>query len=569
MALSGTITGTTENKYIDSKIVWSATQSVDGNYSMVTATLHYSRNNTGYSTNGTWNGSITINGVTKTGTNSLSITYQSDTVAITNTVKVIHDNNGAKTITISASGSMPSTSLKSTTISGSVQLTTIPRAATLNSLTCSTSYLDGTLTYKYTPTTTSYYIRSNLSLNLNGTYIDINSYNNGAPSSTAQQSKTIQLSTSQLETIYNKIPNSTVATLKMTLSTYSDASYSTQVGNSSDAEVKLTIPMSVKPKVGEISLIPAVITIGEEQFGYLIKGKNRLSLSVSGSTAGTGSSIKSYTFSGPSLYETTTNSSTSITTVTDVDSFVNGIATITYTVTATDTRNRVSDPKTQTIICHDYQAPYFKSFDIRRSGATLTCDYVPVFQSLNEKNIAEVQIYYTSGSTTSTKTISGILSDNSTSTQITLSNDASTYQVYAVILDGLGEKSKTSTKTSYGNSRVMNAMRDGSGIAFGKKAEERELLESRWPIKANGYYIPAIQHGSVSIKPTANTPTSINVVFEQPFSGVPTVVATPQTNSPGISVLGIGVYDINSDGFKVWLTKADNTNTVVNWIATC
>lgn len=482
MALSGTINGSTDNQYIDSKIEWSATQSIDGNYSMVTATLYYSRNNTGFTTSGTWSGSITINGTTKSDSGYLSITYNSNTKAITNTVKVPHNTDGTKTITISATGSISGTTLSGTSVSSSVTLNTIPRAATLNSLTCSTSYLDGTFTYKYTPTTTSYYIRGNLSLNLNGTFISINSDKNGKPSSTSQQTKTVKLTSEQLEKIYKELPSSTSATIRLTLRTYSDSAYTQQVGDYSYKEVKLTIPESVKPTVGNIALTPTNVTINGTSYTYLIKGKNKLSLSVTDSKAGSGSSIKSYTFSGPSLSKTQTSASVSVSTVTNVNSFTNGQATLTYTVIATDTRNRSSSPKTQTITCYDYQNPSFSSFKATRSGTTLTCTYTPMFSSIGGKNVANVEIYYITGKTESIKKVDGVASGQNIDTAITLDNSVSTYKVYAVIIDGLGVENQTSTKTVYGDSRVMNVTADGTGIAFGKMAETNNMLECKWPI---------------------------------------------------------------------------------------
>ena len=649
MALSGTITGSTANQYIDTKIVWSATQSIDGNYSLVTATLYYSRNNTGYTTSGTWSGSITINGTKKTGTSSLSITYNSNTKAITNTVKVPHNSDGTKSITISATGSMSGTTLTSTTISKSVTLTTIPRAATLNSFGCSSSYLNGTITYKYTPTTTSYYIRGNLSLNLNGEYIAINSYNNGKPSSTSQQTKTITLDSDQLEQIYNELPSSTSATLRLTLRTYSDSAYSKQIGDTSYKEVKLTIPTSVKPTVGEITLDPTNVTINGTSYNYLIKGKNKLSLSVSGSSAGAGSIIKSYTFSGPSISKTQSSASTSISSVTNVTSFTDEKATLTYKVTVTDKRSRSSDPKTKTITCYEYKNPYFSAFKVSRSGTTLKCIYTPVFSSINGKNIANVKIYYTTGSTTSTKTVSSVTSGTSISTSITLSNTTSTYQVYAVVTDGLNEQGQTATKTMYGESRVMNVRADGTGIAFGKMAETSNLFECKWPsqfnglmvstggirtegdgssnryfetrrlnvpdatdnahknvrmqmyvgdagyptirnqystddgetwvtrsylrlqdngLYANAFRIPEIQHGRISITPSAaNTPTTKIVTFSKEFSGMPTVVTTPLSGVPGTTVLGTSAADPSATQVNIYLTRANTTSTSVQWIA--
>lgn len=131
MALSGSFAGKTSNDRITPKITWSAKQSIAGNYSDVTATLTYSRNNTGFTTEGTWSGSITINGEKVSGSKKLTITYNSNTVAMTATVRVNHNTDGTKSVAISCTGSMSGTTLTSTTCSKTVELTTIPRSSTV------------------------------------------------------------------------------------------------------------------------------------------------------------------------------------------------------------------------------------------------------------------------------------------------------------------------------------------------------------------------------------------------------------------------------------------------------
>lgn len=135
MALSGSFTGSTSNQYIQPKITWSATQNIAENYSMVTATLTYSRTNSGYTTSGTWSGSITINGTTTTATSNgqIYITQNSNTVAMSATVKVPHNADGSKSVAISCSGTIPAASLSSTTCSATVTLDTIPRQANITS----------------------------------------------------------------------------------------------------------------------------------------------------------------------------------------------------------------------------------------------------------------------------------------------------------------------------------------------------------------------------------------------------------------------------------------------------
>ena len=150
MALSGSFTGSTNNQYVQPKITWSATQDIAGNYSMVTATLTYSRTNSGYTTSGKWSGSITINGTTvsgSSGNNQIYITQNSNTKAMSATVKVPHNADGSKSVTISCTGSIPAASLQSTTCASTVTLNTIPRRATITSSPNFTDEDNPTITY--------------------------------------------------------------------------------------------------------------------------------------------------------------------------------------------------------------------------------------------------------------------------------------------------------------------------------------------------------------------------------------------------------------------------------------
>lgn len=126
---SGTISGSTSNKYIDSKIEWSSTTDIANNSSSVTAMLYYKRNNTGYTTSGIGSFSITINGTTRTSTDVSLDIGSSWVLAMTATVTVAHTDDGSKSITISAAGSLPPSSLTSTSCSGTATLDTIARAS--------------------------------------------------------------------------------------------------------------------------------------------------------------------------------------------------------------------------------------------------------------------------------------------------------------------------------------------------------------------------------------------------------------------------------------------------------
>ena len=494
MALSGTINGTTANEYISSKITWSATQSVNGNYSDVTATLSYSRTNTGYETYGRWNGSITINGTTTSSAQYITIKYNSNTVAISATERVYHDSDGSKKITISASGYISGTSLSSTTISSSVTLTTIPRASTITS--ASNITLGNKCSIKWTPASTSFKYKIKFSLG------DWN-YTTGfiSPSTTSAYTYddyTISgTTTANSTTIYAELPKATSGKMTATLTTYNSSG--TKIGSSSQKTFTVSIPSSVKPSIGTMTLDPVnITTVDGTSRNILVQGKNELKISVSGCAAGTGSTIKSYTFSGPDISSTVTSSDTSA----SVSGIISTAGTsLTYTVKVTDNRGRTAT-STTTITCLFCGSPSFSSFityrcdsdgNAKNDGTNIKYSLSVNYSSVNDTNKSTVQIYYkksTSSSWTEAAnaitsdtitSISGIIKDSS-GTNITFDAN-STYLVYATITDNYSGSANSETSTVFGSPRVFNVRSNGTGMAFGKMAETDNLLESKWPVK--------------------------------------------------------------------------------------
>ena len=482
MALKGTIKGSTNNQYIDAKIEWSATQSVDGNYSTVTATLYYSRNNTGYTTYGTWSGKITINGTQTSSSGSLEIKYNSNTKAISASVKVPHNADGTKTITISASGSISGTSLSSTSVSGSITLDTIPRSS---SVSMSAATMDSASTITITRASSS--------------FTHTLSYTFGSKTVTiATKTTSTSISwTPKVSDFAAQIPSATSGTGTLTCTTYNG---STSIGSSS-INVKLSLPSSVKPSLTSLTLTPSEITLVDPATGaatsstvsILMQKKNKLTLKASGATAGTGSTIAYYTFSGPSYSDKVTSTSTS---ATASISSVSSTGTLTYKVTVTDARGVTSDAITKTIDCYAYSTPSITLSKVYRAnsdgtqnagGAYLSCTYTQTYSTVNDTNAATITAHYNGQSTTT----------SGGSVLIDLNGDTSTtYNFYLTIRDKYGGYDVTATKVIYGDFRVFNVTKDGTGFALGKRAETSNLLESRWPAKING----KISFGETSIQ---------------------------------------------------------------------
>ena len=468
MALKGTINGSTANKYIDSKIEWSAVQDISGNYSNVTATLYYSRNNTGYTTSGTWSGSITINGTKFAGGPKwLILTEQSNTVAMTCTVKVPHNSDGTKTITISATGSIPGTTLSSTSISSSVTLNTIPRAS---SLTLSASSVDvGSI------------ITANISRHSSSFKHNVEFY-------TSSMRKHSQFSLDKNKTSkefpipkdwIDELASSSSCTAYCRLTTLDSSD--NQIGDYAIKSFTITVPSNIKPSIGSITLTPTPITLKDgSSVNLLVKGKNTLRVSAVDCSAGEGSYIESYAFSGPSLNKTVSvNNATSCSATSGT---ITSATTLTYKVTVTDARGSSrAVTQSKTIVCHDYFTPSISDFKATRISnadgtSAIKCTYTTKYAPVDGTNTYSVIATYTTGTTVKTKTLkaSGDTIDLGTDTD-------SVYQVRLTISDAYSGSSKSDTVSVYGVLRTLNITSDGTGIAFGKCADKSEFFECRWP----------------------------------------------------------------------------------------
>lgn len=539
MALSGTIKGSTNNQYISAKIKWSATQSVSGNYSNVTATLTYSRTNSGYTTQGTWSGGIIINGTETTASKHLTITEDSNTEAISATVKVNHNSDGTKSITISAYGGCGSgVSLQSTDISGTITLDTIPKSSSL-SLSASSVDVGGTIKANISRASSSF--THDVEFYINSTY-----YKKYEKISGTSQSYTIPTSW------YDAMPSDTNCTAYCRITTYNG---STKVGDQVKKSFTVNVPSSVVPTVGTIKLTPATIN----SKSILVKGKNKLTVNVSDCSAGKGSTINSYTFSGPSISKTvsstSSSASTSVSSVTDVTSFTDEVATLEYKVTVTDKRGR-SASKTKTIKCYNYYSPSFSKCNIYKAnsdgsaninGSYIYCTYTEKYASVNSTNSTTVTAYYSDSTTTKTKPCS----NGEVSIDIS-SNSNATYKVYLMIEDAYGGNGTSSTVTMFGDTRILNITKDGTGIAIGKIAESNNLFECRWPAKFHSD-ITFAEGAQCTLKADQNS-SGVNIAYlmtgQNTSAGAEAGLAVHKTSVYVPSESNDGIVNLGSSGRK-------------------
>jgi hypothetical protein len=443
MALEGTFSNTWKGYTYE--VSWSATQNTSGNYSTITCTHKLI-------CGPTWSLDIygrtitcTINSVNKTVSTSSINTGGGVTITLgTTTHTVNHSSNGAGSFSLSStfpiqatiSGSYQS----SISVSGSATLNTIPRASsmTIPEFTMGTA---GTININKASTDFTHTI----------------TYSFGSKSGTIAN-KTSGASvnwTPSVNELAGQLPNSTRGYGTLTLITYSGT---TEVGRNSYV-FYCNVPSSVAPTVGTITLTPAAINGNN----ILVQSKNKLTINVTGSSAGTGSSIKSYTFDGPGISTTTTSSSVSI-------NSVSNSGTLTYTIKVTDSRGRVTS-KTATITCYGYAAPSFNTFEINRdSSNNIKCTYNVSYSVVNNTNKITVKFSYkkASGSWTDVTTT---LPDSSKTNYTVLSNAGDeVYNVRATVTDSYGASVTSSTQTVFGSARIMNIPQGGNGVSFGRKS---------------------------------------------------------------------------------------------------
>ena len=137
MALSGTFNSNTTVGGSYTRLDWSATQSIAGNYSVVTANLYLVLTG-GTSTNATETGNITIDGTVYGFNNGNQVRGTNSTTLIASASKTVnHNADGTKSFSISTSFTSGWVTFGTVTGSGTFTLDTIPRYATINSFTSS------------------------------------------------------------------------------------------------------------------------------------------------------------------------------------------------------------------------------------------------------------------------------------------------------------------------------------------------------------------------------------------------------------------------------------------------
>lgn len=128
------------------------------------------------------------------------------------------------------------------------------------------------------------------------------------------------------------------------------------------------------------------------------------------------------------------------------------------------------------------------------------------------------------------------------------------YGSYADASAGLSRRAWLGFET--GANKLTLENEDGGDIA---------LTAGRGQVSVNRLY--DLQCGMVSITPTANTVSSVNVTFPHEMASAPRIILCPSTAVPYTTVRGVGHGRASTTGFTLYIYRTNTTATSVHWIA--
>lgn len=485
-------------------IEWECTQNSSKNQSTVTARLQLQKK-TGYSFNTVSPVTVgfAMNGTTYTESKVVNIDDGKSAGTVytlfSKSLTITHSSDGTQKIKFSCnntdyglgSGGYGPGNIKLSETT--VELPAIPRAATLDKITNSsgttitTIAANNSIRVYYSPKSTEFYHKA--CCYVGSTLVADEPL--GKPSEIKQTYKTITVAPTW-------IPASESEPLTIKLFTFSDNNYTKQVGCQSKS-ITVTIPDSFKPTPS----LTVSLTTGHNLSGaFYLQGISSASITAS-AIPGTGASLTSLNLTGGGIYES--SSGDAITKNTTLDS----TGTITYTATATDSRQRsVSTSKDVTVL--PYVAPSYKNASVVRCNSSGTptgdgtyalCKVYCSVQSINvsgEKNPYTVTVKYrgeTASSWTTFKTQTNVaptttdISLTTTSCQLSLDK---TYKFQITITDSVGRSVTSKDLIVRGNQRPINISRNNTGVAIGGLATSDDrspavngLFEVMWPMETH------------------------------------------------------------------------------------
>lgn len=492
------------------------------NTSVVTANLYYYGNGVSWS-NDRQPYRIIIDGTAYSGTSSFSTSTSAQLLG-TASKTVTHNDNGAKTVSVSASFTT-GVSLGTLTTSRSITLTTISRLSSL-------SVGNGTLGIAQTLTISEPTSSNNHKITY--TCGSIEGYILGSASATST-SNSVRWTPPISLAKQNTKGTSVAATI--TLYTYNGNGV--YVGSKSYS-ITLAIPEKVKPT---LTIDVSDPTGYKDTYGNYVQGKSKIKV-IPTATIAQGASIVEYEYViGGTQYKGDTVETSAI----------SQSGSITVKVKATDTRGRYAEVE-QIVTVLAYTAPSLEITRVERTdssgvpkkdGKFLTAYFNASIISLSSLNKATLKVKKKKKTDTSwipEVTIVSEVSDYSvTGGKYTfLADPTSSYDVMMTLSDSFNVPVQR-TATGSSCTKVFSVFSEGKGFAVGKVAEKENTFEVGW----NAQFNNDVNINEVNFKPSdsfkehwaailnGETPSGINPLLDliHPIGSIywSTNITSPET----------------------------------------
>lgn len=491
MAKDGSFQGSTNNKYIQSRIDWKSTPNVAGNYSDVEAALWYRRTNSGYTTSGTINCSININGNTASTSKQISI-GTSWVQAFYRKVRVSHNNDGTKRCWIGGSGGISGTSFTSTSVGATVTLDTIARASSF-SMSTNTTVAGESFTITINPQNNSF------------SHTIRFMFGNGKTKNYNVAAGTRTVSVASEKSWVTEFPNAASGVGAIHLYTMDG---STQVGDTWQY-FYLNVPSDVKPTVGTPTFTDSN-GIYEKLGTYAINYPINVNVpaSVYNDDFADTATLKSVTatYNG-NTYDASSGSFTFTPTT---------AGTSDMSISATDSRGTKSDTYTKSITVKAYAKPTVtisasrcdESGDLDDTGKYANVTIQVALDTTNmSENAATVNLQYRAVGTTTWTTVNfGTISSSQTLTKIINVDDTKSYELQATITDSI---TSTSSAMTLSNGEVpLDFYKGGKGIAIGKTATQNGF-EINWKMFGAGVLNATYPVGAIYMSLSNTSPAEL------------------------------------------------------------
>lgn len=494
--------------------------------------------------------SVTVNGTTYSGTNSIAIGNNTTATLASGRTTITHGQDGTKSFSYSFSQEFNITfagaSIGTKTGSGTGSLNTIPRA---------TTPVPHVTTADMGTTLTIYTYRASTEFTHDLEY----SFAGSTYAVIQNNVDTVAYWAIPLDLARN-IPDTASGTLTIRCTTKKG---STVIGTKT-ALVTVKVPATVIPTISAVSLTEAA-TGAVAGIGAYVQSKSKVKATITASGA-YNSTIKSYssTFAG----KTYTGEIWTSDTIT-----LSGSLSIVTTVT--DSRGRTAS-KTTTFTVLSYTPPKITTFEVARYTSSGVADPDGVYASiklaysvtsLNAKNTASAKIEYkrtTATSWTTLRTETALSANVTINPTTTFSTD---YQWdFRVTLTDAFNSASPATYTTYlpSGAVILDIKADGKGIAFFKTCTKTgveiagELPGSAISLTTNtnlnnlttpGFYvIPTTTiSGTITNKPYTDTATA-SIRVEQTGTGTVKQILQKSTKTDGV----IFERGYDSSGWGAW-----------------